>query len=222
MTGMDFSQELEATSFKHLKSIGVHFLSFFSKDDFSFAVSTIALFLLFGQNCGALTHRHKGTRDLVLSFRKQSKEGKMDSCSTLPTVIILTSVGLGVKRITLPPTDGPNKNTGKNTALYLLKEKKKENLELTELQMKCLEVLKMWAGFSALHCKGRARMWSGVTPERTNLALSTNIQGVLQYVFIFLSTVNKVCVRVNGELRNRERDICHVRIYSLIKDISKM
>lgn len=65
------------------------------------------------------------------------------------------------------------------------KKKKKENLELTKLQMKCPEVLKMWAGFSALHCKGRARMWSGVTPERTNLALSTNIQGVLQYVFIF-------------------------------------
>lgn len=63
-------------------------------------------------------------------------------------------------------------------SIYL---KKKESLGLTELKVKCPEVLKMWAGFSALHCKRRARMWSGVTPERTNLALSTNIQGVLQY-----------------------------------------
>ena len=51
--------------------------------------------------------------------------------------------------------------------------------------MKCPEVLKMWAGFSAFHCKGIAGMWSGVTPEMTNLALSTSIQGVLQYGFIF-------------------------------------
>lgn len=89
---MDFSQELEATSFKHLKSIGVHFLSFFSKDDFSFAVSTIALFLLFGQNCGALIDT-KGLETWFFHSGSKAKEGKMDSCSTLPTVIILTSVG---------------------------------------------------------------------------------------------------------------------------------
>lgn len=56
---------------------------------------------------------------------------------------------------------------------------------MTELEMKCPEVWKMEAGFSAFHCKGRAGMWSGVTPEMTDLALSTSIQGVLQYVFIF-------------------------------------
>ena len=42
----------------------------------------------------------------------------MESCSTLPTVIILTSVGWEVKRITLPPTDRPSKNSDKNTPLY--------------------------------------------------------------------------------------------------------
>lgn len=67
---------------------------------------------------------------------------------------------------------------------------------MTELEMKCPEVLKMWAGFSAFHCKGRAGMWSGVTPKMTNLALSTNIQGVLQcvYIYIYLETENMVYV----------------------------
>lgn len=134
----------------------------------------------------------------------------MESCSTLPTVIILTSVGWEVKRITLPPTDRPSKNSDKNTPLYFFFFLK-EGLELTELEMKCPEVLKMWAGFSAFHCKGRAGMWSGVTPKMTNLALSTNIQGVLQCVYIYIYI-----------LRNREHGICLGRIYSLVKDISNM
>ena len=72
---MDFSQELDATSFKHLKSIGIHFLSFFSKDDFSFAVSVIALFLLFGQNCGALIDT-QGLWTWFFHSRSKARRGK--------------------------------------------------------------------------------------------------------------------------------------------------
>lgn len=67
---MDFSQELEATSFKHLKSIGVHFLSFFSKDDFPLLISVIAVFPLWAE----LWCLHKDTKGLwTWFFHSRSK-----------------------------------------------------------------------------------------------------------------------------------------------------
>lgn len=68
-------------------------LSFFSKDDLSFTVSRIALFLLFGQNCSVV--RHTGARNLILLFQKLSKERKIESFSPFqhPIVTNLASVG---------------------------------------------------------------------------------------------------------------------------------
>ena len=156
--------------------------------------------------------------DLVLSFQKQSKEGKMESCSTLPTVIILTSVGWEVKRITLPPTDRPSKNSDKNTPLYFFFFFLRR---VWNWQSWRWNVLKFWrCGLVFLPSIAREELgcdqvwllrwqilpWAPIFKESSSIYVCVYI-----YIHIYIYT-----------LRNREHGICLGRIYSLVKDISKM
>jgi hypothetical protein len=75
-----------------LKPTGVHFLSFFSKDDFSFAVSGIVSFLVFGQNM-CCTKTWRGYKSG--SFIPKTKQGGKNAFHPMPADPIssnLTSV----------------------------------------------------------------------------------------------------------------------------------